>query len=168
MYCRNCGQKLKSEDKFCAGCGNSVGPEIGSSQNVVVSELVIQESDKKNIYLFLYPIIFINNVLTSYDDGKFDEVSYIVNAFIAILEIAVTHFIIFNRFGRNKNTSWLTALIFFYILVCILLVAVSFFGFNFSEADAVRLSSGLDFASFTLFVIQIGYLIFLRRKFINT
>lgn len=38
MYCSNCGNKLKSDDKFCSNCGNSVNKSEKLVENTSESE----------------------------------------------------------------------------------------------------------------------------------
>ena len=35
MYCKNCGAKLKEENKFCTNCGSTISEE---EQNIIVQE----------------------------------------------------------------------------------------------------------------------------------
>lgn len=49
MFCRNCGNKLKEGDKFCASCGQKVEDEAENSQLVTTKEQAIVDASNNSI-----------------------------------------------------------------------------------------------------------------------
>ena len=56
MYCKNCGAKLKEENKFCTNCGNIISEEelnIIAQENKKLEERQKQQNKEDRIYFII-------------------------------------------------------------------------------------------------------------------
>ncbi len=169
MYCSSCGKSIGVGDRYCSGCGNLAVSENRTPPDDMDSGSIITPANKKFFYLFIFPAIFISNFLPLNELAEADSADYIVSGLVAFAELALVSFIVFNRLGKNKSTTWLTIYICVYAVLFIIgPVAVTLFGSDFPQYDQVRLSSGLDYACLFINVAILAFLAFLRKKFNKT
>jgi len=177
MYCGYCGEKLIDNEKFCAGCGEKI--KVKSSKNVDRQSL-IKEVDRVFVYKFIYPIVIIYSIIPSFSKDEFDKFDYLASLFAGFINIAILHFIIFYLWGRLKNMLLLTLAIGLNMLVVIMHVigtnfdldpstqlVVSAIGLEFEDSDSLRLVSIFDYLSFALLIVEIGCLLYLRKRFLQ-
>lgn len=177
MYCGNCGGKLIDIDKFCHGCGEKIRVE---SSGVAAQPASIEEADRIFVYQFIYAIIIICSILPSFSKDEFDKFDYLAGIFVAFIQIAILHFIIFYLWGKKKSTALLTIAIGLNVLVVMMQVSVTIFDLDpFTQSgasaidlepedyDSLKLVSIFDYLGFSLLIVEIGCLLHLRKRFLQ-
>ena len=103
MYCRNCGNKLDKNDKFCGKCGTSI---ILPSNNVVNTNNKIAETSTDKILYgvvgLMEPIVgFILVFLSKKDKPESAKICLITSTIrlvLTLIWISIWFFIYFNIF----------------------------------------------------------------------
>lgn len=141
---------------------------------------MIEKADRTFVYQFIYPIIIIYSVLPFFSNDEFDKLDQLVGLLGSYIEIAILHFIIFYLWGRKKSTTLLTVAIGLNVLVVMMQVGVTIFDLDsftqlgasaidleLEDSDSLRLVSIFDYLGLFLLIIEIGCLLYLRKRFLQ-